>query len=279
MLLRWIFILCAVLVRAPLFADASLFPRRGLYFEGTVGAGFGSASMLTDAGSVTSTSYFDSTANTAAVNRSGTGVVNSNHFTFGAKAGKDWLHKSLVWGLVSDLSLFKQTAVLDASGTYPSGGGGYSLRTVVNTNWLLTLRGRAGLPVRIFAQGIFYATAGLAFADLNIESTFIDDTELTGSGTNELAGTQLGWTVGGGFEFEMDRDFSLNAEYLYADFSGAVSGSIANSAAGFGTPANSLSSTFTSRADFHSHVVRVGVVYRFNGAADAETTEGEKKPD
>jgi outer membrane immunogenic protein len=210
------------------------------------------------------------------VKASGSGSLKSNPLTFGVKVGNDWVSDKIVLGVVSDFSLFQRESTLNASGAYPSGSGNYSLRTVLDTDWLFTLRARAGLPIGTLGHSFFYVTAGLAAADLNLTSVFSDDTALGGSGTNELTGTQLGWTVGGGFEFAMGRNIYLSAEYLYVDFSASVSGSIDNSVAGFGTPAGSASNSFGSNADFHSHVARAGIVYRFNGA-DVEIVP-EAKP-
>jgi outer membrane immunogenic protein len=99
-----------------------------------------------------------------------------------------------------------------------------------------TLRARLG-----YAAGRFlpYLTAGGAGADAEVSAT---------DGSLSESDFLLGWTVGGGIEYALNKNWSVKAEYMYVDlgrhtwFSGKL---------------------WESSADLTSNTVRLGVNYRF----------------
>ena len=103
-------------------------------------------------------------------------------------------------------------------------------------SWLSTVRGRLGFAADRFMP---YVTAGAAFGD--IKATPV------GFGTQTT--TKAGWTAGGGVEAALGGPWTAKAEYLYVDL-----GKGSCDVAVCGIPTN---------VDFRSHVVRVGVNYRF----------------
>jgi outer membrane immunogenic protein len=73
-------------------------------------------------------------------------------------------------------------------------------------------RGRVGVAVD---RALFFATGGAAFADFRT----------TYPTTNSpLSTTRVGWTVGGGIEYSFAPQWSVRAEYRYADFSSFFDG-------------------------------------------------------
>ncbi len=77
-----------------------------------------------------------------------------------------------------------------------------------------TLRGRMGF---VADRTLFYATAGLAWA--NLHHRLDDMAHFDGGNTNpDISGWKAGWTVGGGFEHALTEMVSLKGEALYMDF-------------------------------------------------------------
>lgn len=110
-------------------------------------------------------------------------------------------------------------------------------------NWLSTVRARAG-----FAAGpmLLYATAGVAFADM--------DYALVGADGSVAAGgdTLTGYAIGGGIEWAFARNWSLKSEYMYVDLGDAkISG-----VDGGGAP-------ITASFDNAFHTIRAGINYKF----------------
>jgi outer membrane immunogenic protein len=79
-----------------------------------------------------------------------------------------------------------------------------------STNWLDTLRGRAGIAVD---RSLWYVTGGVAFTD--VKGT------MTGPGvpTVSITHDRTGWVIGAGVEWALaDPRWSFKAKNLYADF-------------------------------------------------------------
>lgn len=81
----------------------------------------------------------------------------------------------------------------------------------------MTARGRLGLLIA--PTFLVYGTGGFAWANIS----------RNGSGFN-LAGSQTGWTAGGGMEFLLSPAWSLKMEYLYTNVAGTFSKYINSSA-------------------------------------------------
>jgi outer membrane immunogenic protein len=114
------------------------------------------------------------------------------------------------------------------------------------------VRGRAG-----YAAGpwLFYATGGLAVANIS----FADTIAFPGIGdsTNAISGstTAIGWTVGGGIEWMFAPNWTVKAEYLYAQLPGTTLTST-NSAVPIATIAH-------AHGDVQESIGRIGVNYKF----------------
>ncbi len=119
-----------------------------------------------------------------------------------------------------------------------------------NTNWLATLRGRAGFTVN---RALFYGTAGLAMVDFR---GYANNVWLVAPAVDvaEDKGIVAGWTVGGGAEFAMTDNVSVKAEYLYARF---------DRSRHMSSPAFTPGATMLTESKLHTHVVKLGLNYRF----------------
>ena len=153
-----------------------------------------------------------------------TGNFDTDGFVGGGTLGYNIQSGQFVWGIETDISYS------DVNGrTLTNCGGG----CVVSSDWLWTLRGRIGMD---FGGWMPYFTGGLAVAD----------------GFGRVAGisssdTLTGYTLGGGLEVKLDRNWSVKAEYLFVDLGDLR----------VPTPA-------PVRADFDEmHIVRAGINYKF----------------
>jgi outer membrane immunogenic protein len=121
-----------------------------------------------------------------------------------------------------------------------------------------TVRVRAGLVMQ--ERSLIYATGGLAYAQARL-STFAIDTsaDICGGpvkfctyGSNEQ--WKAGWTLGAGWEYALDRNWSAKLEYLYYDL-----GTLTN----FMTDGLTPVGNFHGATDIKGNIVRVGVNYLF----------------
>lgn len=185
-------------------------PPRYLWTGLYVGAHAGYAfgtSRMTDAGGTT------------------TGDFDIDGFVGGGTIGFNFQSGQVVWGLETDISFS------DVSGrTFVNCPGGCTS----SSDWLWTVRGRLGLDLGGWMP---YITGGLAVAD------GFGNVGGLASGSDTLTG----YTIGGGLEIKLDRNWSIKGEYLFVDL-GDV---------GIPTPV-------PTRADFDElHIVRAGINYKF----------------
>ena len=90
-------------------------------------------------------------------------------------------------------------------------------------NWLASVRGRLGFIG--WNQMLFYATGGVAWADLDLVAQ-VDCSNVApsfcGGGAQrirtEVSNTRKGWVVGGGIEYKSGSNWTVGAEYLHYRF-------------------------------------------------------------
>src|SRR5689334_17026782 len=178
-------------------------------------------------------------------------------FTGGGQAGYNWQMGAGVFGIEGDINYLHTTANVFAIGVLPVGGATISSTTSVSTDWLATLRGRAGIAS---GPALFYVTGGLAVGNVKFSQNFFH----FASGSFEAGAiddTRAGWTVGGGIEYAFSNNWSVKGEYLYVDLGRA----------GFNS-ANNLFPTFTASnsARLTENIGRVGLNYKFGGPVVAK---------
>jgi outer membrane immunogenic protein len=130
--------------------------------------------------------------------------LDSNGFFAGGQVGANWQMGQFVIGAEADIAWAEIDGdfELDIDGL-GSGQAGSSV------NWFGTGRLRAGfLPTQ---RLLIYGTGGVAYGDV--------ESSLTVDGLFDLStsDTQIGWTVGGGFEYAITPNITLKTEYLYVD--------------------------------------------------------------
>jgi len=151
-------------------------------------------------------------------------------FVGGGQVGYNWQFDQFVLGAEADIGW----ANLDGSRSIPGG------TVSVETDWLSTVRGRAGVA---FDRVLIYGTGGVAFAGT--------DVSVSGSGVTSASdsGTLTGWTAGAGVEVAVTENLSLKGEYLWVDF---------------GQEDFGLGGTRAVPVDLDGSYARIGLNYKLN---------------
>jgi len=134
----------------------------------------------------------------------GSTSASNTGFIGGGQIGYNWQRGNFVFGLEADISgltsktsaglLFYETTTLESK-----------------IRWLSTVRTRFGLAV---GDTMAYMTAGVAFGGVKNSINNFDDIP----GANYSASkTKVGWTVGGGVEHMLNRNWTIGLEGLFVD--------------------------------------------------------------
>ena len=135
------------------------------------------------------------------------GVWSSVGFTGGGQVGCNWRgNYQLVWGGEADL----QYTGLDGSRDVFAPNA--SAHQDFQSRWLATVRGRFGWLAN--ETMYFYATGGLALANVNTDST-VNFNGIVNNVSDST--THAGWTLGAGLEWRFAQQWSAKVEYLYVD--------------------------------------------------------------
>ncbi|HEV2571834.1 outer membrane protein [Methylocella sp. CPCC 101449] len=157
---------------------------------------------------------------------------NANGVVGGLHAGYNMQFGSIVAGVEGDI----EATSLKGSTAFP----GVLLKT--RAPWQGSVRARVGVA---FDRALIYATGGVAIAQLKHD--IIIPPFAFGTST-----TRAGWTVGAGVEYAINNNWSVRAEYRYTDY---------------GRYNTAFFPLGTANTRFKENAVRVGLSYRFGGAA------------
>jgi len=225
------FVVAAAVLLAPfpaVAADPTTAPSEGFYVGGHVGYGFGNATA---------------TLGDPVGGASSGGTNLSGMLLGGVQAGYDWVLPSRwLLGVEADLT-FPNYMDLAQVLSYRATAAGSASEQL---EYFGTLRGRVG-----YAMGGWtpYLTGGLAWASVRYSRTDL----ATGNEDANPGQYRLGYAVGGGVDYALDRRWTARLEYLYTAFG----------LTGFSFP--SAPARYDSQYDLHQF--RVGLNYHF-GAAD-----------
>jgi outer membrane immunogenic protein len=186
----------------------------------------------------------------------GSSDLRARGFIGGMQTGYNYQSGSIVYGLEADISYAR------IRGTASNVSNGL-LNPVITTtqeeqlDWLGTLRGRIGFAPT--PSWLAYLTGGLAFGR-GAASTTTAVAACPNSAfcsTGSFSKTLVGWTVGGGLEYALGRNWSTKFEYLYYDL-GHESYITITPGAAVPTP------VMQADATFKGHIARIGLNYRFD---------------
>jgi len=222
-----------------------IFRWSGWYSGAHVGYGWGSSDTSIapgDAAAIAFVPFFAATGTPTSVSQDQRG------FLSGALGGFNVQSANMVWGVESDISI----GTLKGSESVPSAPGfPFTTNTVSKTDWLSTLRLRAGLLVT--PQTLLYVTGGLAVGHVEHSYTLA----INGAGVNffsgSTSGTEIGWTAGAGAEFAISPRMTLRGEYLYYDLGDTK----------FAAPGLPGVGNFNVTAENTGHIARAALAYKF----------------
>jgi outer membrane immunogenic protein len=165
----------------------------------------------------------------------GDGSYNVDGGVLGGTLGFNLQRGMWVFGVEGDLSWADVSGSSDQCGApFLTHNCGSKLKS------LATLRGRLGAAFGAHGTWLAYVTGGLAGGRLEAWDDFFP-----ASGSQ----TRWGWTLGGGLETALARDWTAKLEYLYVDLGNKAMFDIIP-----GTPES---------VSFTASVVRLGINYRF----------------
>jgi outer membrane immunogenic protein len=178
---------------------------------------------------------------------------------FGVQAGYNVQSGHLVLGGVVDFSSMRLRDSRDVTRTFDLGGFfpvTVSIHDQIATDWLVTARGRLGWAM---GKSLLYVTGGLAVSELRYAEAYRATSIGTSTETASVSKTKAGWTVGAGYEFALDRRWTINGEYLFARFNDVATPQmrVVDSASG------PLNTVYDHKADLDIHVLRLGINYKF----------------
>jgi outer membrane immunogenic protein len=169
-----------------------------------------------------------------------TGNFNTSGFLIGGTLGANYQIGSFVIGLEGDGDWN------DADGTtFSAAGGCAGVGCETKSEWLATVRGRAGFA---WDRVLFYGTGGVAFGDVQ-----------AAAGAYPFAsGTQTGWTAGAGIEWAFAPNWTGKVEYLYVDL-----GNFSCPYAGCGAINAAMTLTSPTTVTLTENIIRAGINYKF----------------
>lgn len=176
-------------------------------------------------------------------------------FTGGGQAGMNYQMGALVLGFEVDANIMRVDASRSVSAFNPAAAAAYRFDTTNKIDALYTIRPRIGYA---FGTAMVYLTGGLAIADRTFSQTMTCVTLAT-CGVNNFDAISVnkyafGWTIGAGFEYAFNRNWTMKTEYLYADLGTFAANSVNSTAAQFSTG---------NRNDLTVQTVRAGINYKF----------------
>jgi outer membrane immunogenic protein len=216
-----------------------------------------------NAGAASGTTNFDVRTNTnppGFERRFNSDPERKTGYLAGGQVGYNWQSGMSVFGIEADAQWMsnKFTANTPLFGDPFFAGKGRSAQFSSNIDWLVTVRGRAGVAAT--PALLLYVTGGVAVASANIKyssvSAFAPFAVIATYSGNDV---RAGWTAGIGAEYALGGGWSAKAEYLRVNFD--------SFSVNFSIPAQNLAGPVKFNTDID--IIRAGVNYKFGGPAVA----------
>ena len=211
------------------------------------------------------------------------GVGRANGFSGGFEAGYNYQFETyLVLGIEADINYLSgsDSAALTQVIAQPGLPGLNYTSTVAASDhlrYLGTVRGRLGFlfpksdtfPENVLATLLPYLTGGLAYGG-GSSSTAITGGETPNTGSSNIAGagafsgTRVGWTIGGGVEWLLSRNWTVKAEYLHYQLAPVTysNGTMTSSLTPLPGPV-AFSDVSNTTVKFSGDILRAGLNYKF----------------
>jgi outer membrane immunogenic protein len=183
----------------------------------------------------------------------GSNTANASSWLAGAHAGYNWQQGAVVYGFETDFQATQLNSSMTGGLTPGSPPGSDFSHTTATIDSYGTFRGRLGFTT---GQWLFYGTGGVAYGNVNLNSTFSALGVQTFSQTTE---PKIGWVAGVGFEYLLKPNVMLTFGYQYVDL-GKV-GTSSSAAVFSDLVLLTLGQAASAHAQFQA--VTVGMSWRF----------------
>jgi outer membrane immunogenic protein len=184
----------------------------------------------------------------------------------GGQAGYNWQTGAFVLGVETDFQGTSLSKSVDVVGSPFAGfgvppnllGDTLAIHAKASLDWLGTTRGRVGFVVTPDNRLMIYGTGGVAYGGGSANFSVFDAN--TGAfWTGNPSSSRVGWTAGGGVEYAWTNNWTIKAEYLYADLGKSNFTSVGNLAAATFFPGVYAS----GHISYNASIFRAGVNYKF----------------
>jgi outer membrane immunogenic protein len=182
----------------------------------------------------------------------GSNAANASSWLAGAHAGYNWQQGTVVYGFETDFQATHLNSSMTGGLTAPAPGDFASTAALIEAYG--TFRGRVGVTT---GQWLFYGTAGAAYGNVDLSSTFRTLGLQTFTQTIE---PRIGWVGGVGVEYLLRPNLMLTLGYQYVDL-GRVG--VASSTTGFVPPLSSVALGQAATVHAQLQAVTVGMSWRF----------------
>lgn len=239
------------LARTANAGDVAVYNWSGLYLGATAGGAWSKDNLNLDA----TGSYL--TPDASSFSALGSSDFSDKSSIFGGKIGFNGQYESWVLGLEGDWSHLRIRQSADIFGrpfSDPSLAYYAHFDETVSSDWVATLRGRAGYA---FDNLLVYGTAGLAFGNQRLSASEYDHApQGTGDGSSSASasGVKAGWAAGGGIDYALSASWIISAEYLHIDL-GKVDATT--------TIDTGKTAILNYSTKLESDIVRAGIAYKF----------------
>lgn len=247
----------AAMIAVPMLAAPAMAEDGGDAYVGvSLGYGWSTADATTSV-VYGSPGYFASTS-VDSINADGVQRVKPGAFIGGIDLGYDYHLGNVVLGLAADISTLNNSRMASITTPYPCCvTTNYTLSQEVKTKYLATIRAKLGVDV---GQATIYATGGWAGLGFDYNANF-SDTYDSASETASVSKFRSGWVVGGGVDIKLAERWSIQPEFLYADFGTEY---VPGGPFSAGTPPDTYpANEFSHSVRIHTSVARVGIHYHF----------------
>lgn len=185
------------------------------------------------------------------INQTGGGGSNKTGFTGGIEGGYNYmLNDHWLLGLETDFGALKNNQRRTNNFASTISPATYQLNQRAKTSWMWSLRPRIGY---VSGPWLFYGTGGIATSHIKSAFDFSDNRIPQNIISSEDSKTKTGWIAGVGAGYAFAPNWSVKAEWLYADF-GSISTTLASPQGFVGV---------TTEAKVKANILRIGVDYRF----------------
>lgn len=224
----------------------------GFYIGGHLGYGWGDADVTLAPGPSWTTVGNAAVAQYLVDN--GSPTLKTEGLLGGVQAGYNFQRGNYVFGIETDFSFSDIGGARNTGRIAPPPGALINPRTFAESDrleWLATVRGRLGYATHNL---LLYATGGVAFGRHEFSQSL---TAITFNNFGSTSDTKIGWTIGGGLEHALGRNWTAKIEYLYVDLGSVSVFSDSDPQPGFGF-------TTETASKLTLHTIRAGLNYKFD---------------